>query len=326
MAKRKALAFWITGPGAGELREEVLPDPAAGELLVRSLYGAVSRGTESLVFAGRVPPSQYRAMRAPHQAGDFPAPVKYGYSNVGRVESGPEALLGRPVFCLFPHQDLYVVPDRAALPLPAALPPARAVLAAAMETALNGTWDADAKQGDHIAVIGAGVIGCLVAWLMARSTETTVQLIDIDGSKAEIAGQLGLDFALPKDARGEADLVIHASGAPDGLVTALGLCGFEATILELSWYGDRPVTLPLGEAFHAKRLTLRSSQVGSVAPVRRADWDHRRRLAHALELLADPRLDHLIGGETPFAALPQTMARLADRARGTLCHRISYQS
>ena len=324
MAKRKALAYWITGPGAGELREEVLPAPAAGELLVRSLYGAVSRGTESLVFAGRVPPSQVQAMRAPHQAGDFPAPVKYGYSNVGMVESGPETLLGRQVFCLYPHQDLYLVPAQAALPLPTALPPARAVLAAAMETALNGIWDSSAKAGDHIAVIGAGVIGCLVAWLAAREPETTVQLIDIDGSKAKIAGQLGLDFALPQEARGAADLVIHASGAPEGLVTALGLCRFEATILELSWYGDRLVALPLGEAFHAKRLTLRSSQVGSVAPARRADWDHRRRLAHALELLDDPRLDHLISGETPFAELPQTMAHLAETARGTLCHRIVY--
>lgn len=325
MAKRKALAFWITGPGAGELRAETLPAPAAGEVLVRSLYGAVSRGTESLVFAGRVPPSQYRAMRAPHQAGDFPAPVKYGYSNVGLVETGPESLVGRHVFCLYPHQDLYLVPAQAVIPLPAELPPARAVLAAAMETALNGMWDAGAKAGDHIAVIGAGAIGCLAAWLLARSAGTTVQLIDIDAAKAEVAGRLGLDFALPQAARAEADLVVHASGAPDGLVTALGLCGFEATVVELSWYGDRPVALPLGEAFHAKRLTLRASQVGHVAPAKRADWDHRRRLAHALELLAEPRLDCLIGGETPFAELPQTMARLAGTARGSLCHRIVYQ-
>jgi len=324
MTEGKARALWITGPGRAEIRSEDLPPPGSGEVLVRALYSGISRGSESLVLAGRVPPSQYSAMRAPHQAGDFPAPVKYGYSSVGRVEAGPAALVGRQVFCLYPHQDRYVVAADAVVALPDGLPPGRAVLAANMETALNGIWDAALRDGDHIAVVGAGVVGCLTAWLAACAPVASVQLIDNDPSKAAIAHALGIAFAEPAAARDEVNLVIHASGAPAGLVTALRLAGFEATILELSWFGDRSVTLPLGEAFHAKRLTLRASQVGHVARARRATCSRRQRLEQALALLADPVLDHLISGESPFETLPQVLARLAEAPPGTLCHRIAY--
>jgi len=326
VASTTAEAFWITGEGQGEIRRSALPEPGPGEVSVRALYGAISRGTEALVFAGRVPPSQYDAMRAPHQEGDFPWPVKYGYSNVGLVEAGPDDLRGRTVFCLHPHQSAYVVPADAAVPLPDGVLPARAVLAANMETAVNGLWDAAPRPRDGIVVVGAGVVGCLVAYLAAEESSDRVQLVDIDSGKAAIAQALGVDFASPDDAARDADIVIHASGAPEGLVTALGLAGFEATIVELSWYGDQLVPLPLGEAFHAKRLTLKSSQVGNVAPSHRADWSRRRRLEHALGLLSDPRLDRLFTSEGRLDELPATMARLAHAPRGALCHRIVYGS
>ena len=118
--------------------------------------------------------------------------------------------------------------------------------------------------------------------------------------------------------------MLHASGAPAGLGAALGLAGFEARVVELSWFGDRPVPLPLGEAFHQRRLTLQSSQVGSVATAMRARWDHRRRLALALSLLTDPVLDRLITGEDRFDDMPAVMARLAAEPGGALCHRIRY--
>lgn len=309
-------------PGQAELRSEELPRPGPEEARVRTLYSGISRGTESLVLNGRVPPGQYQTMRAPFQGGDFPHPVKYGYSSVGRVEQGPPEWQGRLVFCLHPHQTAYVVPVQALTPVPAVVPPARAVLSANLETALNGLWDAGPRIGDRIAVIGAGAVGCLTAWLAARMPGCEVELIDINPERRTVAGALDVPFAFPDHAMTEADLVIHASGAPDGLRTALRLAGFEATVLELSWYGDTAVPVPLGEAFHSRRLTLRSSQVGQVAGVQRPRWDHRRRLAKVMDLLVDPRLDVLIDGESPFDALPEVLPRLA--AGGGLCHRIIY--
>lgn len=319
-----AHAFWLAAPGRGEIRPERLAAPAADEALVRTLYSGISRGTESLVFRGDVPPTQYRAMRAPFQQGEFPAPVKYGYCNVGVVEAGPSELCGRTVFCLYPHQDRYVVPATALTLVPPAIPPGRAVLAANLETALNVLWDAAPRLGDRIAVIGAGVVGCLIARLAGRLPGCAVQLVDVDPRKAAIANHLGVSFALPEQAEGGQDRVIHASGSPAGLVTALGLAGFEATVVEASWFGVRPVGLPLGEAFHSQRLAIQSSQVGHVATAQRGRWDHRRRMATVMELLDDPVLDTLISGESSFVELPRIMAELSANPNGALCHRIVY--
>jgi NADPH:quinone reductase-like Zn-dependent oxidoreductase len=320
----EARAFWLAEPGRGEIRAEPLKPPALGEVEVRSLASGISRGTESLVFRGEVPESQYDIMRCPFQEGAFPAPVKYGYASVGVVQSGSETIRGRRVFCLYPHQDRYVVPEAAVLPVPDAVPDARAVLAANMETAVNGLWDAGPRLGDRIAVIGAGVVGCLAARLAAKLPGTRVELIDIDASRADLAAALGCGFASPEAATPDADLVIHASGSDAGLATALRLAGFEATVLEMSWYGAKRAAVPLGEQFHSRRLTLRSSQVGSVATAQRARWSYRRRLALALELLADPVYDRLLTGECRFAELPAELARLAADPAGALCQVVRY--
>jgi len=320
---KNARAFWITAAGRGEIRAEQLPAPRDGDALVRALYSGISRGTESLVLAGRVPPSEYARMRAPFQAGEFPAPVKYGYASVGRVEEGPATLRGRAVFCLYPHQTHYIVPASALHLLPEDVPPSRAVLAANLETALNGLWDAAPRLGDRIAVVGGGTVGCLVAWLAARMPGCAVELVDVAPERAAVAAKLGVRFASPAQAARDADCVIHASGSADGLVTALGLAGDEATVVELSWFGDRAVTLPLGAAFHPRRLTLKSSQVGSIPPAQRPRWSHRRRLELALALLAEPALDALISGECAFDALPAVLPALVE---GTaLCHRVRYE-
>jgi len=321
----EARAFWLASPGRGDIRTETLPAPGRGEVLVRARLSAVSRGTEALVFLGSVPPSQYRAMRCPFQAGEFPAPVKYGYASVGVVEDGPAALVGSRVFCLHPHQDRYVVPADAVRPVPDGVSDARAALAANMETALNALWDAPPRACDRIAVVGAGVVGCLVASLAARVPGVRVILVDVNPARAALAAELGCAFALPDDAVGEADLVFHASGSAAGLATALTLAGVEATVVELSWHGDRMVPLPLGENFHAKRLTLMSSQVGLVAPARRARWSRERRLDRALELLADPVFDRLVTGTCALADLPATMARLAEAPGDTLCQLVRYE-
>lgn len=318
-----ARAFWTIGPGKGELRVETLPPPGADEALVRTLASGVSRGTESLVFTGRVPANQHAAMRCPFQAGDFPFPVKYGYSAVGIVEAGPPALIGRRVFCLHPHQDRFLAPAAMLHAVPDAVPTRRAVLAANMETALNIAWDAAALPGERVLVIGAGVVGLLAAHLLARIPGVTLTVIDTDPGKARIAAALGLAFAAPAEALPEAELIVHASGSPDGLSLALARAGFEARIVEASWFGDRVVPLPLGESFHSRRLRLISSQVGSIAAPLRGRRSHAERLSLALTLLDDARLDALLDGPTPFADLPATMARLA-ASPGALCNVIAY--
>ena len=320
-------ACWIVAPGHAEWRPERLPPLVEGQVRVRTLHTAISRGTEGLVLRGEVPASEFGRMRAPFQAGDFPGPVKYGYVNVGRVEAGPAALLGRTVFCLYPHQTVYQVPADAVLPVPADVPAGRAVLAALMETAINALWDASPRLGDRVCVVGAGTLGLLVAWLAARLPGCAVQVVDTVPARAEWAALLGAGFAQPDDAAPDADLVVHTSGTSAGLATALRLAGFEATVLELSWYGSRQVDVPLGQAFHSQRLTLRSSQVGSVATAQRSRWTHRRRLALALSLLREPVLDHLITHRSLHTDLPLVLAGLADPASSqtaTLCHRIDY--
>jgi 2-desacetyl-2-hydroxyethyl bacteriochlorophyllide A dehydrogenase len=319
-----ATAFWVVEPGRGELRSEPLVPPGADEVLVRTLASGISRGTESLVFRGRVPAALHASMRCPFQAGDFPGPVKYGYAAVGVVEHGPRALEGRRVFCLHPHQDRFVVPAAAVLPVPDAVPTDRAVLAANAETAVNLLWDAPPAVGARIAVVGAGVVGCLAAWLAARVPGTEVVLVDTDPGRARIAAVLGVGFARPEEATGDRDLVIHASGAPAGLATALGLAGFEATVVEASWYGDLPVPAPLGQWFHPGRLRLVSSQVGEVAPSMRPRHTRTDRLRLALDLLDCDRLDALVTGESRFTGLPATMERLARAPAGVLCHLVRY--
>jgi threonine dehydrogenase-like Zn-dependent dehydrogenase len=324
MTMAEALAYWATAPGEGELRPCRLPRPGPGEVLVRARWSGISRGTEALVALGQVPPSQHATMRAPFQDGEFPFPVKYGYCSVGTIEAGEASLLSRDVFCLYPHQTAYVVPAQAVTPLPPGLPGARAVLAANMETALNAVWDGPPRAGERIHVIGGGVVGCLVAYLCGRLPGVEVTLADLRAERAPLAAALGVAFATPEALAPDADLIFHASGHPAGLRTALATAGQEARIVELSWYGTAEVALPLGEAFHGRRLTLQSSQVGQVAASMRPRWPYARRLAKALELLRDPVLDRLVTREVAFAELPAALPRLARYPDGALCMRIVY--
>jgi NADPH:quinone reductase-like Zn-dependent oxidoreductase len=319
-----ARALWITEPGVAEIREELLPAPQPGELLVRTAYSAVSRGTEALVFSGRVPESEYRRMRCPHQAGEFPFPVKYGYINVGRVLDGPEAWRERLVFGLFPHQTLYVTDPDEVVPLPEGVAAERAVLAANMETAINALWDAELVVGDRVSIIGAGVLGCLCAYLARQTAGVEVELVDVSTDRQRIAADWGIGFATPERASTERDLVFHASGTEQGLRTALELSAGDGRIVELSWFGNRAVALPLGAAFHGKRLTLRASQVGQLSPKARPRWTRKSRLTLALELCRGELLDVLIDSESDFESLPKVLQKLAGGAGEVLCHRVRY--
>ncbi len=312
-ARPQATALWYVAERECALNAVTLPEPGPHDCLVRTLWSGISRGTERLVFEGRVPESERGRMRAPFQEGDFPFPVKYGYCAVGVVEAGSADMLGKTVFCLHPHQDRFVAPIDWLTLVPTDIPARRAVLAANMETALNAHWDAGSGPGDAIVVVGGGVVGMLVAWLGACIPGARVMLIDIDPSRAALASRLGFAFALPEDSPTDADLVFHASASAPGLATAIGCAGFEAKVVELSWYGEGAVEAPLGGAFHAKRLQLISSQVGQIAPSRRPRWDYARRVQGALALLAqDDRLDALITQEIAFkdaaAMLPDVLS------------------
>lgn len=315
-------AFWIEAAGQGAIRPAPV-EPGPGDVVVATRVSGISRGTEALVFRGGVPASEHRRMRAPLQSGDFPFPVSYGYAAVGEVVAGPPDLAGRLVFVLHPHQDRFAAPAAMAVPLPEGVPPRRAALAANAETALNVVWDAGVGPGDRVAVIGAGVVGALAGWIAGGIPGTEVTLVDVNPGRAALAARLGCGFALPAAAPPERDVVIHASATAAGLATALEIAGPEATVVEASWYGDRPVSLGLGGAFHSRRLSLVASQVGEVPAARRARWSRRRRLETALALLADPATEALLSGETAFADLPARYgAILADP--DTLCHLVRY--
>jgi NADPH:quinone reductase-like Zn-dependent oxidoreductase len=324
VATKTAQALWYVAPGQAEIREETLTPPQPGEVRVRALFGALSRGTEALVLAGRVPESEFERMRAPFMGGRFPFPVKYGYATVGQIEEGPERHLGRTVFALHPHQQHFNIPESAIVTLPQAVPPRRAVLAANMETALNAVWDAAVGPVDRVAIVGAGAVGALVAFLCSRLIGVEATLVDINEKRSELAQRLGVRFAKPETARDDCDVVFHASGSAAGLGTALSLAGDEATVLELSWYGDAPVTVPLGGAFHSRRLRLISSQVGRIAVSHRSRWTHNRRLAAAVALLADPCLDALLAPEVGFSDLPRRLSDILDARNGVVCQLISY--
>lgn len=307
------------------MRSETLAALAPGAVRVRALHGALSRGTEALVFAGRVPESEFDRMRPPFMGGAFPFPVKYGYSVVGLIEAGPTELRDKIAFALHPHQSRFDVPAASVVALPDGVAPARAVLAANMETALNALWDAEPKRGDRIAIVGAGVVGALVGYLSQRTIpDVEVTLVDINPARAEIARTLGVKYAAPEAAPRECDLVVHTSATAAGLVTALNLARDEAIVLEMSWYGAADVAVPLGGAFHSRRLRLVSSQVGKVAPSHRVNWTHRMRLEAALAYTADPRLDALLAPAVAFADLPARLPQILAPGSGILCQRIDY--
>jgi len=323
----RATAYWTIAPSRGELRQHLLKSPAPGEALVRALHSGISRGTELLVHRGGVPTAVAARMRAPFQEGDLPGPVKYGYLSVGIVEAVDDDsadLLGRTVFCLYPHQDRYVVPVSALTVVPDGVPARRAVLAGTVETAVNAIWDAAPRLGDRIAVIGAGMVGCAVAALLRTFPLERLQLVDVDERRRPIAEQIGVPFVTPAEAAGDCDVVVHCSASSAGLSRGLELLGDEGELIELSWYGDRPVEVNLGADFHVRRLSIRASQVGSVSAARRARRSYADRLALSLDLLRDPAFDALISGSGPFADLPEIVHRLATGELNSLCHVVDY--
>jgi len=320
-----ARALWYVEPLKVELRSERLEVSKRDMVLVQSQYSGISRGTERLVCSGNVPESEFRTMRAPMQIGDFPFPVKYGYCATGFIQKGPKDLIGRAFFCLHPHQDLFLVAPDMLVEVPSTVPLKRATLAANMETALNAHWDAASGPCDSIAVVGAGVVGMLVAYLAARLPGADVIVIDSNPARAQVVEAFGARFALPSDDLPEdRDIVFHASASSEGLATALSLAAVEARVVEMSWYGAELVSAPLGGAFHSRRLQLISTQVGKVAPSRRPRWDYARRIAAAMNLLDRPELDLLVNEEIAFEDAPALLPGILNPESAALAPVICY--
>lgn len=325
MKQPRARALWYCPPGRGEIRSASLAAPAADEVLVRAEFGALSLGTESLVYQGRIPESEHKRMQAPYQRGSFPGPVCYGYSVAGVAIDGDPSLIGKRVFCLHPHQDRFVVPSHGALTVPAGVPSARAVLAPNVETAFNAVADAGLRDGARVQVAGAGVVGLAIAHLASSLAHADVEVVEPKASRRQLAQQLGIRAVVPGEARRENSTLFECSGRGAVLSESLPRLASEGTAIVVSWYGDEAVSLRLGEDFHARRLTLRSSQVGAVAPSL-YPMTHRERLARALELLEDERFDRFFDDEYEYAfeKLPSVLPDLTSPDYTGLCPRIRY--
>ncbi len=305
-------ALWYAAADRIELRTAEVPPPKPGHVVIKTRYSGISRGTERLVYQGHVPHSEHQRMRCPYQEGEFPHPVKYGYALTGEIVDGPPKKIGQRVFVLHPHQQLASVEAAHIHVIPDAVPLRRATLSANMETAVNVMWDAAPAPGERILVIGGGVLGLLIAGLAAQAGENEVTLVDKDPARASVAQTLGATFALPDTAPNEQHLIIHTSATEAGLKQALTHAAPDGRIIEASWFGDKQVTLPLGEAFHSRRLRIISSQVGAIPPSHRDQWTFAKRMQKALAHLEDAKFDALITGEINFteapAALPKVLA------------------
>jgi threonine dehydrogenase-like Zn-dependent dehydrogenase len=318
MADLETRAYWVERPGAGALRPEILADePRAGTSLVRAEFSGVSPGTERLVGLGRVPAASRARMACRYMAGDFALPVKYGYTLVGVAVAG--ALEGRRLFVMHPHQGLARVEDAHCTPVPEAVPATRAVLIPNLETALNAVWDADLSPGQRCLVVGGGVVGLLTAYALARTHQSVLCVVETRDERRAFAQSLPWVRRAIAPAALDADsceVAFHTSGTSEGLQAALDAVGFEGRVVDLSWYGDRSVTLDLGSGFHTGRKRIIASQVGAVAPARRDTHDAARRLAEVVALLEEPALDALVGAPIPFAAMPEMMTALYEGRAG----------
>lgn len=316
------------------IEECQLADFKEKNVLIETLYSGISRGTESLVYHGKVPISEANRMRCPHQTGDFTYPVSYGYACVGKViETQSDVSQIKKddiVFVLHPHQDIFCVPEEACNLVPATLTPSRAVLSANMETALNAVWDAEISGTSNHMVIGAGVVGLLTAFVLKSLSGHSPILIDINTAKKPIAEKLGLAFHTPDEIAqknlAEMERLFNTSASEKGLQLAIEQSGFEAKILEMSWYGDKAVNLRLGGEFHSKRLQIISSQVGHIAPAKRETHGYSDRMQEAMKLLSDDKLDALLEPEIMFEALPDHLHDIFNKNSSALCQLVKYKN
>ena len=307
-------------------REEEVGIPQANEILVETLYTGISHGTEMLVYRGEVAPGLELDPSLKTFKGCFGFPIKYGYSNVGRIiELGSRVSglrKGDIVFAHNPHETIYTISENQAMKLPEAVLPSWGIFIASVETAINCVWDANIHLGESVVIFGQGIIGLLITQLMRISGAGRIFTVDKLEKRRNISQKLGADFAfdpnkanLPSviteltDGIG-ADVIIEASGSPDALDSALKLAAFQGTVVVVSWYGTKPVTLNLGEDFHRERVKIKSSQVSFVDPSLTPRWNIGRRMALALKILPQLNLKELISHIYPFEEAPSAYDKI----------------
>jgi 2-desacetyl-2-hydroxyethyl bacteriochlorophyllide A dehydrogenase len=301
-----------------------LPNVRVGWCKIQTLYTSISPGTERLVYLGQVPEALYGEMKCLYMGGNFPYPVKYGYSLVGRITDGPEESMGKLVHVMHPHQDHCTVNFKDTYPVPQGIPPQRASLASNLETAVNAIWDSQVHIGDSVLVVGFGIVGSLVARLLSAIPGTRVEVADTHHAKVDLARKMGFTAFDPHDVSNGFDCAFHASGTPEGLQTAIDKVGFEGKIVELSWYGTRTVPIQLGGSFHSQRKIIISSQVSHLSGHQRVRWDHRRRKHLVFSLLQNPEFDEHITHSVPFTQLPATFSTLAHTPTEGLAYLVEY--
>ena len=319
----RARAFWLAAGGRGLIRAEALPDPPADWCVVKTRFSAVSPGTERLVALGRVPVSLREEMRCPYMGGHFPFPVKYGYSLVGEVVSGPADLRGRAVHVLHPHQDICVVRREDVRPLPAGLPAERATLASNLETAVTAVWDSGAVLGERALVVGFGIVGSLIARLLSLSPGIDLEIVEPRRDRRMLAERMGFK-AFPEPGPGAFDLAFDAGGTPAGLQAAIDRVGVEGRVVAVSWFGARPVPLVLGGSFHSRRKRIVASQVSRIPGFLAPRWDVRRRTELVFRLLDRPEFDLHLSPPIPFSGLPELFRALRRRSPAGLGPLIAY--
>ncbi len=323
----KARAVHFVAPRRVELRAVDLASPTGRRVLVATEYSGISSGTELLAYRGEMDPELPLDETLGALAGTFAYPFRYGYSAVGRVLRPAGALReGQLVFAFHPHQDRFVVDACQAVPVDG-VDPRTATLYPLVETALQVCLDAAPRLGETVVVVGLGAVGILVAALLGRAGAGVLGSEPLAarratatafGVRAVAPDQLGEAVARETGGRG-ADLLVEASGNPEALAWSLALLAHEGVALVCSWYGTKPAVLPLGAAFHRRRLAIRSTQVSTLPAALTARWDRRRRAELAWRLVGELPLPVLATHEFPFEQAADAYACL-DSAAGNPIH------
>lgn len=324
MKKLSAESFWIRKKNNSFIKKHSISIPQNNEVLVKTIYSGISYGTEKIVYSGNVPKSQRSLMRCPYQEGEFGSNVKYGYMNVGKVMNGPSKLVNRYVYTLYPHQTQYVLPLEELTFIPKLIPIKRCLLTANMETAINAMWDTLPTCGDKILIIGAGIVGFLMAYILMTIIGIEILLIDTDKEKSKIAKIFGIKFSCSIPKSYNANIIYECSGNPSVIDILSSHVNDETVICIMSWYGNSVSNINFGNEFFSKRTKILFSQVAKVSHNRDKYWNNKKRKDLAISLLNDDKLDNLIEKDMiSFHDLPEFFSNTA-RHNKFFCKVIDY--
>ncbi len=289
-------ALWHIDKEFSEWKSTPLEEAAPGSIKINTNFSMISTGTERLVAKCEVPASIQAEMSVPYMKGDFDLPVKFGYACGGQAQDG------KHYHYMHPHQDICIVNKEALFCLDNGLPPFKIPLVSNMETVLNAIWDSEYAESDKIAVCGFGNVGSLLANTLRLYAQKEAAIIEKEDWKKQKAQDMGWDVSSKEDAR--YDIIFHTTGSAAGLQYCIDHLNEEGKVIELSWYGTKKVNLRLGEDFHYKRLSIKSSQVGKISPTVRDEIDYKKRKEIAADLLLDTSYDKLVTNIVAWEDVP----------------------